>query len=110
VPTNPIATWTSSYLNLVPFRAVYISSSSLLDYHYSAPNSYSSSIVRKVLVDEQLGGIITDKGAPLNEDYLDIGNKNRKRLDFRITDEKGTTMNLYGIPVQFALVLGHSSY
>ena len=32
VPTNPIATSTSSYLNLVPFRVVYISSSSLLDY------------------------------------------------------------------------------
>ena len=44
VPKNPIGTWTSSYLNLVPFRVVYISSSSLLDYHYSEPNSYSSSI------------------------------------------------------------------
>jgi hypothetical protein len=110
VPTNPIATWTSSYLNLVPFRAIYIASSSLSDYHYSAPNSYSSSIIRKVLVDSQLGGIITDKGAPLSEDYIDIGNKNLRKLDFRITDETGTTMHLYGIPVQFALVLGHSSY
>ena len=61
-------------------------------------------------MDEQLGGVITDKGAPLSEDYLDIGNKNLKKLNFRITDERGTTLNLYGIPVQFALVFGHSSY
>lgn len=110
VPTNPISTWTSSYLNLVPFRAIYIASSSLSDYHYFAPNSYSSSIIRKVIVDSQLGGIITDKGAPLSEDYIDIGNKNLRKLDFRITNEQGITMNLYGIPVQFAIVLSHSSY
>ena len=54
VPTNPIATWTSSYLNLVPFRYIFITSNSLSDYHYSAPNSYSSSIIKKVLVTEQL--------------------------------------------------------
>ena len=110
VPSSPLTTWTSSYLNLVPFRAIYISSNTLTDYRYSAPNTYSSSIIRKVLVDAQLGGIITDKGAPLSEDFVDIGNKNIKKIHFRITDEKGTTMNLYNIPVQFALVLGHSSY
>ena len=79
MPKNPIATWTSSYLNLVPFRAVYISSSSLSDYYCSAPSTYLSSIIRKILVDEQLGGVITDKGAPLSEDYVDIGNKNLKK-------------------------------
>ena len=110
VPSSPLTVWTSSYLNLIPFRAVYISSNTLTDYRYSAPNTYSSSIIRKVLVDAQLGGIITDKGAPLSEDFVDIGNKNIKKIHFRITDERGITMNLYGIPVQFAMVLGHSSY
>ena len=110
VATNPIATWTSSYLNLVPFRYVFITSNSLSDYHYSAPNSYSSSIIKKVLCTEQLGGIINDNQAPHHEDYVDIGGRNLKRLDFKITDEKGTVMNLYDIPVQFALLLSHPSY
>ena len=42
-------------------------------------------------------------------DYIDIGKKNRKRLQFKITDERGTVMNLYGIPVQFALLLSNPS-
>ena len=110
VATNPIATWNSSYLNLVPFHYVFITSNSLSDYHYSAPNSYSSSIIKKVLCTEQLGGIINDNQAPHHEDYVDIGGRNLKRLDFKITDEKGTVMNLYDIPVQFALLLSHPSY
>ena len=38
VETSPLSVWTSSYLNLVPFRAVYINSPELTDNHYSAPN------------------------------------------------------------------------
>ena len=93
VPTNPIATWTSSYLNLVPFRYVFITSNALSDYRYSAPNSYSSSIIRKVLVTEQLGGIINDNHSIHQEDYIDIGGRNLKRLDFKITDSEGNVMN-----------------
>ena len=110
VPTNPIATWTSSYLNLVPFRYVFITSNALSDYHYSAPNSYSSSIIKKVLCTEQLGGIINDNQAPHHEDVINVGGRNLKRLDFKITDESGTVMNLYDIPVQFALLLATPSY
>ena len=110
VPTVPIATWTSSYLNLVPFRYIFITSNALSDYHYSAPNSYSSSIIKKVLCTEQLGGIINDNQAPHHEDFVNIVGRNLKRLDFKITDEKGTVMNLYDIPVQFALLIAHPSY
>ena len=110
VPTSPIATWTSSYLNLVPFHSLYISSSSLTDYHYSAPNSYSSSIIKKIPITQQLGGIINDLSVPMSEDYIDVGGKNLKKIDFKITDEKGTVMNLYGIPVQFTLTFSHVSY
>ena len=109
VPSNPLTVWTSSYLNLVPFRYIFISSPTLSDYRYSAPNTYSSSIIKKVLVNQQLGGVINDAGSSLSEDYTDIGNKNLKRLEFKITDERGTVMNLYGIPVQFALLLSNPS-
>jgi hypothetical protein len=110
VATSPIATWTSSYLNLVPFRAVYINSPELADHHLMSPSTYSSSIIRKVNVSEQLGGIINDNSAPLSEDYINVGGKNLKRLTFRITDDKSNTLNLYDIPCQFSLVFSHPSY
>ena len=110
VSTSPLTTWTSSYLNLVPFRAVYINSPELADHHISAPSNYSSSIIRKVLVSEQLGGIINDTSAPLSEDYISVGGKNLKRLSFRITDDKSNTLNLYDIPCQFSLIFSHPSY
>ena len=110
ISTSPLTTWTSSYLNLVPFRAVYINSPELADNHISAPSNYSSSIIRKVLVSEQLGGIINDTSAPLSEDYISVGGKNLKRLSFRITDDKSNTLNLYDIPCQFSLIFSHPSY
>ena len=110
VPSSPLTTWTSSYLNLIPFRYIFITSNSLSDYRYSAPNSYSSSIIRKVLITEQLGGVINDNQAVHTEDYIDIGGRNLKRLDFKITDETGTVMNLYNINVQFALLISSPSY
>ena len=110
VSTSPIATWVSSYLNLVPFRAVYTNSPELADHHVMSPSTYSSSIIRKVLVSEQLGGIINDNSTPLSEDYINVGGKNLKRLSFRITDDKSNTLNLYDIPCQFSLIFSHSSY
>ena len=110
VATSPIATWTSSCLNLVPFRAVYINSPELADHHLMSPSTYSSSIIRKVIVSEQLGGIINDTSAPLSEDYINVGGKNLKRLTFRITDDKSNTLNLYDIPCQFSFVFSHLSY
>ena len=107
IASSPLTVWTSSYLNLVPFRYLFISSSALSDYRYSAPNTYSSSIIKKVLISQQLGGIVNDAGSSLSEDYLDVGNRNLKKLDFRITDERGVVMNLYNINVQFALLLSN---
>ena len=110
VPSSPLTVWTSSYLNLVPFRAIYINSPELADHHLMSPSTYSSSIIRKVLVNSQLGGIINDTSAPLSEDYIDVGGKNLKRLSFRITDDKSNTLNLYDIPCQFSLVFSSSRY
>ena len=110
VASSPLTVWTSSYLNLVPFRYLFISSPELSDYKYSAPNSYSSSIIKKVLVNSQLGGIINDAGSSLSEDYISVGNRNLKKISFKITDETGKVMNLYDIPCQFALLLSNPAY
>ena len=76
VASSPLEVWTLSYMNLVPFRYVFICSPDLSDYRYSAPNTYSSSIIKKVLVNSQLGGIVNDHGSNLSEDYIDVSNKN----------------------------------
>eukprot|EP00438_Fugacium_kawagutii_P022403 Skav209124 [mRNA] locus=scaffold682:45485:46357:- [translate_table: standard] len=112
VATNGgIATWTSSYLNLVPFRALYLNSPELTDHHYNSPANYSSSIIRKILIDQQLGGVVNDAhSGAMSEDYINIGNRNLKRLSFRLTDENSKTINLYNIPLEFSLLFSHPSY
>ena len=111
VETSPLSVWTSSYLNLVPFRAVYINSPELTDNHYSAPNSYSSSIVRKILINQQLGGVVNDDhGGAFGEDFINVGGKNLRRLSFRITNEESKTMNFYDIPIEFTLLFSSPNY
>ena len=96
--TGGLTTWTSSYLNLVPFRSVMIHCPELADHHYSSPSSYSSHIVRKVLIDAQLGGVVNDTNSAFHEDYIDVSNRNLKRLSFRITDTK-TKQSTYMISI-----------
>ena len=108
--TGGLTTWTSSYLNLVPFRSVMIHCPELADHHYSSPSSYSSNIVRKVLIDQQLGGVVNDTNSAFHEDYLDVSNRNLKRLSFRITNTDNKVINLYDINCQFSLVFSHPSY
>ena len=110
VPTSSLTVFNSSYLNLVPFNAIYISSPDLTDNHYFAPSSFSGSIIKKVIVDAQLGGIIHDNSTPLQADYIDVSNKNIKRMSFKITDGRSKVMNLYNIPVSFSLIFEHPSY
>ena len=45
VPTN--TTWTSGLMNLNPFNSLYIVCTELSDFHYSAPDGYSISIIKK---------------------------------------------------------------
>ena len=111
VPTNGgSTTWTSSYLNLVPFRSVMLHCPELADHHYSSPASYSSNIVRKILIDQQLGGVVNNNNTAFHEDFIDVSNRNLKRLSFRITDTNNKTLNLYDINVQFSLVFSHPNY
>ena len=79
VPSNPLIIWTSSYLNLVPFRSVMLHCPELADHHYSSPASYSSNIVRKILIDQQLGGVVNDTNTAFHEDFLDVSNRNLKK-------------------------------
>ena len=110
VPSNPLTTWVSSYLNLVPFRSVMLHCAELADHHYSSPALYSSNIVKKIMIDSQLGGVVNDANTAFHEDFLDVSNRNLKNMSFRITDTNNKTINLYDINVQFSLVFSHPNY
>ena len=112
VPTiGGLTTWTSSYLNLFPFRALYLNSPDLTDHKYSSPVSYSSSIIRKILIDQQLGGVVNDAhSGSMSKDFINVGGKNLKRLSFRLTNEQNKTINLYNIPLEFSLLFAHPNY
>ena len=112
VETNGgLTIWTSSYLNLVPFRALYLNSPELTDHKYSSPQNYSSSIIRKILISQQLGGVVNDDhSGSMMQDYINVGGKNLKRLSFRLTNETGKVINLYNIPLEFSLLFEHPNY
>ena len=98
-------TWTSGLLNLNPFNALYIVCTELSDFHYSAPDGYSNSIIKKTNMMFNVGGITVSTSPPLVNDWIDVSNRSLKRLRFRITDSRGKTVNLHNAPVSFTLLL-----
>ena len=102
VPTN--TTWTRGLMNLNPFNSLFIVSTELSDFHYSAPDGYSNSIIKKVNMMFNVGGITVSSSPPLVHDWIDVSNGSLKRLRFRITDARGKTVNLHNAPVSFTLL------
>ena len=102
VPTS--GTWTSGLMNLNPLNSLYIVCTELNDFHYSAPDGYSSSIIKKTNMMFNVGGITINTSAPLVNDWIDVSNRSLKRLRFRITDSRGKTVNLHNAPVSFTLL------
>ena len=101
---DPASSWLSGYFNLVPFQNVYINSPQLSDYKYSAPNNFSSSVIKKVQINQQLGGVISDYTSPTYADFIDVGGKNIKRLHFKITTSRNEVIDFHGVPIQFSLL------
>ena len=53
VPTSLLTVWTSSYLNLVPFRCVMLHCPELADHHYSSPSQ--TSFAKFLLINNLVG-------------------------------------------------------
>ena len=104
---EPAVSYTSGFFNLIPFNAVYIVCNELSDFHYSAPNSYSSGIIKKVPTTTNLGGVSFATASVLPSDFIYVSNRSFKRLRFRITDATGKTIDLHGHPVSFSLLFAN---
>ena len=102
VPTS--GTWTSGLMNLNPFNSLFIVCTELSGFHYSAPDGYSNSIIKKVNMMFNVGGITVSTSPPLVNDWIDVSNRSLKRMRFRITDARGKTVNLHNAPVSFTLL------
>ena len=84
---------------------MYINSPQLSDYKYSAPNNFSSSVIKKeVQINQKLGGVISDYTSPIHADFIDVGGKNIKRLHFKITTSRNKVIDFHGVPIQFSLL------
>ena len=101
---DPASSWLSGYFNLVPVQNIYINCTQLSDYKYSAPNNFSSSVIKKVQINQQLGGVLTDFTAPTYADFIDIGGKNIKRLHFRITTSRNEFIDFHSVPISFSIL------
>ena len=97
-------TWQGNLMNLNPFNSLYIVCTELSDFHYSAPDGYSKSIIKKVNMMFNVGGITVNTSATLVNDWIDVSNRSLKRLRFRITDSRGKTIDLHNQPVSFTLL------
>ena len=105
VPTS--GTWQGNLMNLNPFNSLYIVCTELSDFHYSAPDNYSNSIIKKTNMMFNVGGVTVNTSVPLINDYIDVSNRSLKRLRFRITDARGKTVNLHNAPVSFTLLFSN---
>ena len=101
-PTS--TTWTSGLMNLNPFHSLFIVCTELSDFHYSAPDGYSNSIIKTVNMMFNVGGVTVSTYAPLVHDWIDVSNRSLKRMRFTITDARGKTINLHNAPVSFTLL------
>ena len=100
-PTS--TTWTSGLMNLNPFNLLFIVCTEVSDFHYSAPDGYSNSIIKKVNMMFNVGGVTVSTNAPLVNDWIDVSNRSLKRMRSRIIDARGKTINLHNAPGSFTL-------
>ena len=101
---EPATCWLSGYFDLVPFANVFINCSQLSNYKYSAPNNFSSAVITKVHINQQLEGVLTDFQTPVYADFIDVGGKNIKRLHFRITTSRNELIGFHGVPISLSLL------
>ena len=94
--------YVSGFVNLQPFRNMYIHSSQLSNYNQVHLRTGDSTVAKKVPVTAPHSGLIFD--SELNPlDYLDVSNRSFKQLDFWLSNSLGNEINLNGVNVSLSL-------
>ena len=94
--------YVSGFVDTMAHHNVYITSPQLGTFQNIGPRG-ERTILKKVVVDVEFGGVITDK--VLNaEDYTNCSRQVLKTLSFRICDVHGSVVDLHGAHVSFCIV------
>ena len=99
--------YVSGYVDLVPIRNIYITSSGLGNFN-TMSISGERAIVKKVPVTAGYGEMIHDQSV-IGIDYLDCSKQTLSRLGFQLKDVFGNTINLHGQHWSFSIVFSRIS-
>jgi hypothetical protein len=91
-----------AYLDLFTTRNLYLTSSALASYS-NISNFDNDVIVKKIPVSASFGQMMF-YNASTGYDYLEVSKRSLTRIDFRLQDSYGNTINLRGNHFSFSLV------
>ena len=96
-----VAPYTSNFVDLVPFKSLYLHCNEISNYNQLTVAG-NSSIVKKINVTVPYLGVINDNELS-SVDYIDVSNKLLRRLNFRLTNHLNQVINLNGVDISFTL-------
>ena len=96
-----VAPFTSGFVDLVPFKNLYLHCNEISNYNQLTVVG-NSSIVKKIPVNVPYLGVINDNELS-TVDYIDCSNKLLRRLNFRLTDQFNRVVDLNNVDVSFTL-------
>ena len=96
-----VAPYTTNFIDLVPFKSLYLHCNENSNYNQLTVAG-NSSIIKKINVSVPYLGIINDNELS-SFDYIDVSNKMLRRLNFRISNNLNQTVNLNNVDVSFTL-------
>ena len=96
-----VAPYTTNFIDLVPFKSLYLHCNEMSNYNQLTVAG-NSSIIKKINVSVPYLGIINDNELS-SFDYIDVSNKMLRRLNYRISNNLNQTVNLNNVDVSFTL-------
>ena len=96
-----VAPYTSNFIDLVPFKNLYLHCNEISNFNQLSVAG-NSSIIKKIPANVPYLSIINDNELS-SVDYIDVSNKMLRRLNFRLTNHFNQVLNLNDVDVSFTL-------
>ena len=96
-----VAPYTSNFIDLVPFKNLYLHCNEISNFNQLTVAG-NSSIIKKIPANVPYLSIINDNELS-SVDYIDVSNKMLRRLNFRLTNHFNQVLNLNDVDVSFTL-------
>ena len=96
-----VVPYITDFIDLVPFKNLYLHCNEISNYNQLTVAG-NSSIKKKINVTVPYLGVINDNELS-SVDYIDVGGKMLRRLNFRLTNNLNQVVNLNNIDISFTL-------